>query len=108
MKDRTFSASFFPGRSSTPEETSTPQGFRMRIASPTFDGVRPPATTSLSPPCRIASAMGTAFSNRRVGPSRLGVAGCPSPERKYRTLHQEPEAALELPAKDVQSRPPAI
>ena len=49
MKARTFSGSFFPGLASTPDATSTPQGFSMRIASATLVGQRPPATTKLKP-----------------------------------------------------------
>src|SRR5262249_41362577 len=60
-KRRTFSGSFFPGRPSPPEETSTPQGLRTSIASPTLPGFNPPATTNLRPPCRMPSAIGRAF-----------------------------------------------
>src|SRR6266852_4208081 len=67
-KARTFSGSFFPGLASTPEATSTPQGFRTPIASPTFAGVNPPATISFTPPCRIPSAMGTALFQSKVLP----------------------------------------
>src|SRR5271167_3677045 len=43
---RTFSGSFFPGRASTPDATSTPQGFKILIASPTLSMFKPPAITT--------------------------------------------------------------
>src|SRR5450631_328976 len=47
IKARIFRGSFFPGSRSTPEETSTPQGWRRWIASCTLPGRKPPATISL-------------------------------------------------------------
>src|SRR5690242_8611892 len=47
MKLRILAGSFLPGEASTPEETSTPQGWRIRMASFTFSGVRPPAIITL-------------------------------------------------------------
>src|SRR6185295_3835929 len=42
---RTLAASFLPGADSTPLETSTASGRTVAIASPTFSGVKPPAST---------------------------------------------------------------
>ena len=47
IKARTRRGSFLPGSRSTPEETSTPQGWRRWIASCTLPGRKPPATISL-------------------------------------------------------------
>src|SRR6185437_11982123 len=55
MNARTFSGSFLPGRASTPEETSTPQGFVIRMASPTFSGFSPPARTSRPRPLIVSN-----------------------------------------------------
>src|SRR5208283_449788 len=46
-KARTFRGSLLPGACSTPEETSTPHGWRRWIASCTLPGRKPPATISL-------------------------------------------------------------
>src|SRR5262249_7486946 len=53
---RTRAGSFTPGRDSTPEATSTPEGRARRIASPTFAGVRPPASQKGSPKRRASCA----------------------------------------------------
>src|ERR1700735_1212364 len=74
---RTFSGSFFPGLASTPETTSTPQGFKIPIASSTFCGVSPPATTSFTPPCRILSTIGTAFFQSNGFPVPPGIRKSP-------------------------------
>src|SRR5262249_27280061 len=42
MKRRTFSASFLPGARSTPEFTSTANGWTIAMARATLSGVRPP------------------------------------------------------------------
>src|SRR5258708_3282162 len=44
-----FSGSLRPGSRSTPVTTSTPQGEKVEIASPTFSGFNPPATISRMP-----------------------------------------------------------
>src|SRR5215472_6454902 len=53
-----FVGSLWPGSRSIPVTTSTPHGENVRIASPTFPGVRPPAMISLpwrSPICALAA-----------------------------------------------------
>src|ERR1700730_287695 len=57
--------SFFPCLASTPEATSTPQGFRISIASLTLVGLSPPAITTQS---RVAM---TAILVRRIRQSKV-------------------------------------
>src|SRR5205823_2042601 len=90
---RTRSLSLNPSRPSIPEATSTPWGCAAWIASPTFSGVRPPATkTSASTTARTLRASDQAnetpppppagpSSKRRLKPrsaERLASAGSSS------------------------------
>ncbi len=73
IKARTFSGSFLPGLASTPEATSTPQGFSMRIASATLLEFKPPATTILSLSGRIPAAAAFQSNTFPVPPGAWGV-----------------------------------
>src|SRR5207249_10551546 len=62
MKRRTLSGSFLPGRASTPEFTSTANGWTTATARATLPGVSPPEST-----IGIRASGGARSEERRVG-----------------------------------------
>src|SRR5262249_47892848 len=74
IKARTLAGSFLPGLASTPEATSTPQGFSICIASVTLVGFSPPATTTLEI-LLMAATKGTASCQSKVSPVPPGRPG---------------------------------
>src|ERR1700730_5144292 len=73
--------SFFPCFASTPEATSTPQGFRICIASLTLVGLSPPAITT-RPRVAITAILLRRICQSKVSPVPPSFDGVPESTRK--------------------------